>query len=416
MAFVRKTSLLSLAVVALAFSGTWGCAARGPASYRLINASDQRLLIPPGVKHAGVTQRSIRFRTAATPRPCEGSEGGIALTAVRKGLRLAVDREALEQQPAGWLAQWAVSLEERGCLAAGEGFRLATRVAQSVPLPLRVEQRLLTHDVRQSGFTDLLPGYRVRVVSPVFREGAPPDAQTTVGKQTVEGSPGGLTVSVQTSPDLIGYEMAWYAVELRPQGGARIVPQYADFHQEGEVARQPAPRVNHLDFDPKMAYFRMMVMARRMTDSNDHDIFLVAAPTQPLLDQRSRALEAGASACGPVGSRSSAPHRRGGGLQAAASDSAVPRAVEEQTTCAVAPSQVAVVAFIPVRVQGKEVLIHPGATLAGALREAGADVDQALPTLGARKPYGSKLASVKALGEKTDLLRLPLSGGEEIAW
>ncbi len=411
-----RNLLLSLAPILAVCAGAWGCAARGPASYRLVNASNQRILIPPGVKHAAVTHRSLNFRTAADARPCEGTDGGIGLTARRNGLRLTIDGEALEQQPAGWLTRWAVSLEERSCLTAGEGLRLATQVAQSVPLPLRVEQRLLTHDARESGFTDLLPGYRVRVVSPVFREGAPPDAQTTVGKQTVEEKPGGLTVSVQTSPDLIGYEMAWYAVEPRPEGGSRIVPQYADFHHEGEITRQPAPRVKHLDFDRQMAYFRMLVMARRMTDSNDHDIFLLAAPTQPLLEQRTRALEAGNSSCQSSAGRSSNPGTPIGEPQAATPDSAVVRAAEDQTTCTIAPSQVAVVAFIPVRVQGKEVLVHPGATLAGALQEAGADIDQALPTLVARKPYGRRLAPVRALGEKTDLLRLPLTGAEEIAW
>jgi hypothetical protein len=282
-----------------------------------------------------------------------------------------------------------------------------------VPLPLRIEQRLLNHDARASGFTDLLPGYRVRVVSPVFREGAAPDAATTVGKETVEESAGGLTVSLQTSPDLVGYEMAWYAVEPLPQGGSRVVPQYADFHQEGEVARQAAPRVNQLAFDPRMAYFRMLFMARRMTSSNDHDIFLVAAPTLPLLEERTRSLDVDASACepfeGPAGGQDSGP-------QAAPGESSLPRPAAAQTTCVVAPRQVAVVVFLPVRVQGKEVLVHPGATLASALREAGAEADLALPTLSVQKPYGRRLAAVEALGEKRDLLALPLSGGEEIHW
>jgi hypothetical protein len=394
-----------------------GCAARsGPSSYRLVSNADKRVLIPPGVKDAGAKRRVIDFPTLADARPCSGSEGGIELIPRRKGLRLAVDGDILEQQPAGWLALFAVSLEERGCLPSGEGLRLATQVAQSVPLLLRAEQRLLNHDARASGFTDLMPGYRLRVVSPVFREGAARDARTTVGQGTVEESPGGLTVTVQTSPDLIGYEMAWYAVEPLPQGGSRIVPRYADFHREGDLTRQPAPRVNHLDFDPEMAYFRMLFMARRMTSSNDHDIFLVAAPTQPLLEERTRELEIDASVCKPSATFSSADRGATGGSQSASRGSALPYPNATRTTCTIAPRQVAVVAFIPVQVQGKEVLVHPGATLANALREAGAEVGQVLPTLVVSKPYGGDLAPVKALGEKTDLLRLPLSGGEQIRW
>lgn len=415
MSFPRPAALF-LAMLALACAGTWGCAARGPSSYRLFNANDQGILIPPGVKNAASKRRILDFRTTADARPCAGSEGGIELTPRRKGLRVAPDADILEQQPTGWLASWAVSLEERGCVASGEGFRLATQVAHWVPLPLRVEQRLLTHDARASGFTDLLPGYRLRVVSPVFREGTAPDAETTVGKQTVEESPGGLTVSVQKSPDLVGYEMAWYAVETGPQGGARIVPQYADFHQEGDVTRQSAPRVNHLEFDPEMAYFRMLVMARRMTSSNDHDIYLVAAPTLPLLEERTRALELDAGSCepfeGPTGDR----RDQGGGAQPVLGEGSLPRPSADQTTCVVAPRQVAVVVFLPVRVQGKEVLVHPGATLASALREAGAEADLVVPSLSVQKPYGRRLAAVEALGEKRDLLALPLSGGEEIRW
>jgi hypothetical protein len=74
------------------------------------------------------------------------------------------------------------------------------------------------------------------------------------------------------------------------------------------------------------------------------------------------------------------------------------------------------VVFFPVQVQGKEVLLHPGATLGSALREAGADPEQALATLDVRKPYSGRLALVEALSSKRDLLALPLGGGEEIDW
>ena len=74
------------------------------------------------------------------------------------------------------------------------------------------------------------------------------------------------------------------------------------------------------------------------------------------------------------------------------------------------------VAFFAVQVQGKEVLLHPGTTLAHAVREAGADVEQALATLVVQKPYDKRLAPVEALGATRDLLALPLSGGEKIDW
>jgi hypothetical protein len=417
MAFVRKTCLLPLAVVALAGAGTWGCAARGPASYRLFGADEQRVLIPPGVKDAAVKQRAFDFRTTADPRLCIGAEGGIDLTARRNGLRLTVDGGILEQQSPGWLSSWAARLEERGCIASGEGFGLAALAAHSVPLPLHVEQRLLIHDARESGFTDLRPGYRLRVVSPVFQENAAPDATAAGEVKSVEATPGGLTIVMEKSPDLVGYEMAWYAVEPRPRdAGSRIVPRYADFHHDGEVTRQQAHRVNHLPFDPSMAYFRMLFMSRR-TESSDHDIFLVAAPTLPLLEERTRLVEAVPASCGPGVGEAGSPGASSTPAQEPVPDTALVRSeIVLRTECIVAPRQVGMVVFFPVQVQGKEVLLHPGATLGSALREAGADPEQALATLDVRKPYSGRLALVEALSSKRDLLALPLGGGEEIDW
>lgn len=429
---MRKQSFPLTLIVAV-LCALCGCAARsGPSSFRLFKADEQSVLVPPGVKDPAAKLRKFDFRTAGNTNSCRGAEGGVALTPRRKGLRLSVDGGVLEQQPSGWLASWAVSIEERGCVASGEGLVLAARVAHSVPLPLRTEQRLLSHDARASGFTDLPPGYRLRVVSPVFREGAPAGATAAGAQKSVEETPGGLTIVLEKSSDLAGYEMAWYAVEPRPSGGgSRIVPLYADFHHEGEVTRQAAPRVNHLDFDPSMAYFRMLFMSRR-TEANDHDIFLVAAPTLSQLDQRTHEIEAGAAPCesaahlaGPRAAQDAAP------TQASATQASPTQTAPAQTTtetslpaakraadaqCIVAPRQVAVVAFFAVQVQGKEVLLHPGTTLAQALREAGADLEQALATLAVRKPYGKRLAPVEALGATRDLLALPLSGGEKIDW
>jgi hypothetical protein len=418
-----------LALLVAVLSALCGCAARsGPSSFRMFKTDDQSVLVPPGVKDPAVKLRRFDFHTAGNTNSCRGAEGGITLTPRRKGLRLAVDGGVLEQQPPGWLASWAVSLEERGCVASGDGLVLAARVVHSVPLPLRTEQRLLSYDARAYGFTDLPSGYRLRVVSPVFREGAPAGATAAGAEKSVEETPGGLTIVLEKSPDLAGYEMAWYAVEPRPHGGgSRIVPLYADFHHEGEVTRQAAPRVNHLDFDPSMAYFRMLFMSRR-TETSDHDIFLVAAPTLSQLEQRTREIEAGAAPCeaatsvaGSNAAQDAAPTQtfptRASPTQQTSTETSLPaakRAADAQ--CIVAPRQVAVVAFFAVQVQGKELLLHPGTTLAQALREAGADMEQALATLAVRKPYGKRVAPVEALGATRDLLALPLSGGEKIDW
>jgi hypothetical protein len=416
--FVQK--LACVVLCSAAWLAVSGCAARsGAASYRLFAQPEQRLLIPPGVKDAAVTRRSIEFRTAAGAGACgqgepqrEGQpqgEDAVRLQRRRPGrLRLTVDRDALEKQPAGWLTQWAAALERRGCIASGEGLRLATSLAHAVPLRLQTEQRLLNADVRSSGYSDLWPGYRLRVVSPVFRDGAPPGASALQPESKVEAAAGGLIVTAKASPDLIGYETAWYALEPRAGGGARIVPQYAEFHSEGEVTREPAPRRNHLAFDPAMAYFRLLFMARR-TESNDHDIVVIAAATQPKLDEKTQALEAGTESC--AAASSDAPES----ARAIASESAT--AGTPESACTVAPAQVAILVFLRVTVQGREVLAHPGDTLDSALREAGAaDPAEILSTLVVRKPYEGRLTPLEFSRAAPDILDLPLAGGEEIRW
>lgn len=407
---------VALALLCLAWLALHGCAARsGPATYRLLRDNERRILVPPGVKDAAVSRRTFEVRTAGNAGSCVGREGGVEIRPRgRGGLRVTVERDLLREQPAASLAHWAGSLEQRGCLAPGEGFALATRVAQSVPLEFPIEQRLLDQDARSSGYTDLRPGYKLRVVSPAFREAAPPDA-VAIAESQVRASQTGLNIELRASPDLIGYETAWYDVEPRARGGgARIVPLFAELNREGEVTRLQSPRVNYLEFDPAMAFFRMLFMARR-TGSNDHDIYVLAAPTQQKLEQQTRALEAGTESCAPTVAQSEGgaaqapadPRPSGGGTAPGAAESA----------CVIAPSQVAIVAFLRVSVQGREVPVHTGAVLYHALREAGVDnPEQVLETLAVRKLYAGRLTPVEFSTTGTDIFSLPLSGGEEIRW
>lgn len=415
---IPQQQRVGLALVCLAGLALDGCAARsGPATYRLLRDNEQRILVPPGVKDAAVTRRTFDVRTAGNAGSCGARAGGVEIRPRgRAGLRVSVERDVLREQPAGWLTQWAGSLEQRGCLAPGEGLALATRVAQSVPLAFAIEQRLLDQDARSSGYTDLRPGYKLRVVSPAFREGAPPDA-VAIAESKASASHTGLNIELRASPDLIGYETAWYAVEPRGRGGgARIVPLFAELNRDGEVTRLNSPRVNYLEFNPAMAYFRMLFMARR-TGSNDHDIYVLAAPTQQKLERQTRALEAGTESCTPTATQSEGTTSSGppqGEKGAAAAVQAAPG--EPEGACVIAPRQVAIVALLRITVQGKEVAVHTGAVLANALQEAGVAAEQVLPTLVVRKLHEGRLTPVEFPAGRIDILTLPLSGGEEIRW
>jgi hypothetical protein len=409
---------VALALLCLAWLALHGCAARsGPATYRLVRDNERRILVPPGVKDPAVSRRTFDVRTAGNAASCGGREGGVEIRPRgRGGLRVTVDRDLLREQPAASLAHWAGSLEQGGCLAPGEGFALATRVAQSVPLEFPIEQRLLDQDTRSSGYTDLRPGSKLRVVSPAFREAAPPDA-VAIAESKVNASQTGLNIELRASPDLIGYETAWYDVEPRARGGgARIVPLFAELNREGEVTRLQSPRVNYLEFDPAMAYFRMLFMTRR-TGSNDHDIYVLAAPTQQKLERQTRALEEGTESCTATAGQSEGTARPGlpqGEKLAAAAAQAAPG--EPEGACVIAPRQVAIVALLRLTVQGKEVAVHTGAVLGNALEEAGVAAEQVLPTLMVRKLYEGRLTPVEFPAGRIDILALPLSGGEEIRW
>jgi len=88
---------------------------------------------------------------------------------------------------------------------------------------------------------DINPKARLQVVSPILREGAAPDAALL---ETVDTSANakGLTVTVKSTADLIGYETAWY--EAQPKAnrvGFAIAPLFAERHIGSEIERRSQP-------------------------------------------------------------------------------------------------------------------------------------------------------------------------------
>jgi len=387
---IRVLAAQRLVAICAITALTVSCAVRGvPGSFRLRTRDDVRVLVPPGVRVAEATQRHFDFRTSGDAGACAGAEAGIVLQPLRHGVRVSVDREELRRQPAGALGRWAASLERRGCVAVNEGMRLARLVAQSVPLAVGEEHRLLHASVGTDGYTDLQPGFRLRVVSPVFREGAPSDA-TALQTETAPSTDGaGLTVTVQASDDLIGYEIAWYAVNpLTGRHGARIVPEYADFHNDGEVERTTAPRANPFVFGPESAHFRLLHMTR--LSESDRDFLLLAAATPEELAERTEVLKENADAC----------------------EGMAPAGV-----CRVIARGVAILPCVRVVVNGREEAAPLGASLGTVLEQPGARRPLAVPPgLVVWKPHDGRLTRVEFSPDERAILSLPLQGGEEVLW
>src|SRR5579871_4434815 len=172
------------------------CALHRPAAYRLSAAGQDAVLLPPGVTSANLVRRTIPVDVVPGLGACAQPSPPIALQTTKTRMRVTVWREALLHQPAGWLRDWAAAVESQGCVAPGDGLKLAVAAAESVPLDAAAEFRLLNRVTLRG---EIGSHTRIQVVTPVLNPGA--------------------------SAELAGYQTRWYAVEPRAgRLGFTIVP------------------------------------------------------------------------------------------------------------------------------------------------------------------------------------------------
>ena len=163
---------------------------------------------------------------------CHAEAEAVTIVPTGQAVRVTVKPAMLRAEPAGWLENWAESLEQRRCIPVGDGPVLAAQVAEIVPLERSIAFSLLHPPERD--YVDLNPGSRLKAVGPLFREGAKPETRA-IEPAVSDGG----TLTVNASPDLVGVETAWYAVEAylnRP--GARIVFLSAE-DRTGDLITRP---------------------------------------------------------------------------------------------------------------------------------------------------------------------------------
>ncbi|MBS1858253.1 MAG: hypothetical protein JST11_22975 [Acidobacteria bacterium] len=358
-----------------------GCAVRKQADvYRLVRSDGGVVLIPPGRLGAGTIHRTFTPGIQAGGASCEAG-GGIAVQRRGRGIRVTVDREVLVRQPAAWLRRWASEAEARGCVAPGTAAELAERILEALPLDPAAAWRLInTNDIR-SGYVDLEPGYRLQVDSPIFRDGAPPGT-AAIDTAVTGGTDRSINVEVKASPELLGFERAWYAMVARKgQRGAAIEPLSAERHVNGQTEARAAPATDYFRFDRDSAWYRLLYRA-------DRTIVVVAAASYSELERISKEVDADPSACRtPTGRR-----------------------------CAVIPSQVGVNPEIVVRVQGAEQALPVGSTVGSAIRAGGGRPEEALARLSVQRGYAGRLVPVEFDRTGKDILALHLRGGEMLTW
>jgi hypothetical protein len=226
------------------------------------------------------------------------------------------------------------------------------------------------------------------VVSPIWAESG---AGLVAGPVSVTGDDRHLTITGQSTDNLRGYEMSWYAAQPRSGGtGSAIVPLSAETHCTGQdvactETRGTEPAINYFRFPAEAKFYRLFYEA----DQTDFTALVVAAETQAELDRRTAILEAGPAVCGRLASG----------------------------WCVTIPKDVAVNLLLPVTVNGREALVAWGSTVAKAIRAGGEpQPSSVLPRLNVQKPYRGRAVPLKFDPASRAILDMILTGGEIISW
>jgi len=379
----RSPGTLALALAAATFFMA-GCAAKKPLTYRL--APQGHVLVPPGVVQPDLSQATLTVGVVQWRPACAPDSNAITVLPRKKNkVRLTITRDILLKQPVGWLSQWTTETEAQGCLAPHTGPLLAMRILESLPLDPSAAYRLLHADNIHKGYIDLGPQNELQVVSPVLKEGTDAAVLETT---SVTGSGARLDVGVKASPNLIGYETAWYAFRLKPDGsGSTITPLGAERTIAGKKEPEAGPATNWFRFPPQAGYYRMFYK----TDPADNGIteIVIGAPTPAGLDRLTEAMSADNATCEKSAS----------------------------TMCVVVPRQVAVNPFLHATVNGSDIRLNLGSTVRLAILAGGGFPTPAdVPNLVVLKPYAGKLTPVEFSHASAAIFDVVLLGGESISW
>ena len=285
--------------------------------------------------------------------------------------------------PQGWLWTWTGEAEQSGCIAPGSGLRLMSWIVESVPMDPRAAQRL-TRLAGRASWVEIGPESRLQVVTPIMRAGASPDA-VALETKSVTGSGNALNVDVKAADSLLGFETAWYGVVPKQGPGFELAALSAERTIDGKTESAATPLASYLRFPPESNFYRLYFKAD--LDGSAVTQMVITAPTRAELDRRTKEIDADSSRC-------AAPD----GL------------------CVAVPRRAAINVWMAVSVNGREVRVRGGA-VRGAIEASGEkDFARVLRTLKVHRPYRDRLSLVEFDRAGTEILELPLMGGERITW
>jgi hypothetical protein len=208
------------------------------------------------------------------------------------------------------------------------------------------------------------------------------------GPLSISGTGYSLTVTGESTDNLVGNENSVYAVQPKPTGiGYTIVPRQASLHIEGETEHRAEPIADYFKFAPDAAFYRILYKS----EQNDFTALVFAAPTPAELDERTKMLQASgvASSCG---------HFQAG-------------------MCIAIPREVGLIPLVSVTVNGAEAVVTRGGRVFQVSRSSGEPApDKILTKLNILKPWNRHLTQVSFDRADPAILRLVLQGGETISW
>jgi hypothetical protein len=368
---VRLRLLLSLTVTIISASA---CVHPIPAatSWRLSN----NVLIPPGVSMPTVRQQTVTADAASKPICPQG------VRSRHNEVYVKVTADSLSNREPGWLTAWAQDLEAQGCIAPGEAFRLAIRMAQSLPLETNAAFRLVYP--RDPNVVAIDPGVRLQVMTPIMAEGTAPDAPIIEATATVSGNT--VNINGRFTENLLGYEMTWYAAQARNRlSGVTVAPLSTERHINGGIERASQPILNYFQPLNAASFYGLFYKGGQ----TEFTALIVGGVTKADLNRRTKLLETGIASCEMLNNE----------------------------LCVTVPKRAAINPMVAVTVNGEEKLLNWGATVGAAIRAAGIQqLDSVLPQLSILKPYGDRTAAVEFNHSDSSIFNLIVMGGEKISW
>jgi hypothetical protein len=139
-------------------------------------------------------------------------------------------------------------------------------------------------------YIDVLPGSRIRVVTPILKSGGTNPA-------LIELESAKDSLAFKTNDDFLGYESDYYVVRAEQAGELSIAFKNGSVRlNNGTVTAARHPRVLLFQLPPGTAFMRLVLLIR--TSVNDHNEAILTSRDPTSLDQLTREVEENPKTCG----------------------------------------------------------------------------------------------------------------------